>query len=332
MCTSLLTLRRAVGDAVERDRTAWHRVVRARDPVALIDTRAFVNRAYVKFLEVSSVLNMTPQRVGLLAEAPGGFLQATGHIWPQCEAIATSLQTEDSIPFRPDLCAKVLRVSGSGDLRDHAQAREVVKAIGANSCDLVTADGGTEATDFDDAEAASLRLLLAEAVTAIRLQRPGGALVLKAFEGSLSVTRDLFALLLTLYNDCHLSKPLSSRAGNSERYLIAVGFRGDEAVAAKATESIDRCIDQLEAAERDGNLSEVASGIRLTPSRPRGVDNAFETVISKQAAELQRLLSALDEGNDSALKEARGRETEHLVAMFQLPRFVPKGRSLPKKN
>jgi 23S rRNA U2552 (ribose-2'-O)-methylase RlmE/FtsJ len=95
------------------------------------------------------------------------------------------------------------------------------------SMDLVTADGGFDfSRNFNDQEERALLLIIAEVYTAIRLQRLGGALILKIYDiHTLSIVKVLF-FLRKVYTRVHLTKPYTSRPANSEKYVVCTGFKG----------------------------------------------------------------------------------------------------------
>lgn len=114
---------------------------------------------------------------------------------------------------------------GTGDMYRLANIDRLCADVGEGSCDLVTADGGFDFSgDFNNQEDASLRLLLCETYSAMRLQRPGGAFVLKVYDvHSMATIRMLFALR-ECYACVRITKPLTSRPANSEKYVLCTGF------------------------------------------------------------------------------------------------------------
>ena len=318
----LLSLRREVGAVPSR---TWQRLVRARDPVCALNAMAresgtggrsssssssfpTINRATWKMREIALLLKSPPTKVALLAEAPGGFLQACRWRWPQAECIATSLERDGSIPFDARARDAVLRgLPHAGDLCTREAAEAVVRGIGAAECDLVTADGGAAPQCLDTAEQESMRLVLAQVAVGLRLQRPGGSLVVKIFEGSTHATRDLFGVLVALYDVAHLVKPKTSKAGNSERYIVCSGLRDAGGAAASARRMHEIC-EQLS-----------VSGTwvhRLCSLRNARVDQAFDHMIEVQCCELRSLLAAARGGEEAqrTLAEARMRDAEWLLA------------------
>ncbi len=97
-----------------------------------------------------------------------------------------------------------------------------------NSMELVTGDGGFDfSIDFNKQEGLSLKLIFAQIVYAIALQKKNGIFILKIFDIFTKATIDLIYLLSSLYNKCYIVKPCTSRIANSEKYLVCKGFKLD---------------------------------------------------------------------------------------------------------
>ena len=116
---------------------------------------------------------------------------------------------------------------GTGNLYRVENIDHFVAAVGHGTCQLVTADGGFDfSRDFNGQERASLRLVLCECYTTLRLQKHGGAFVLKLFDIQHALTMSILHGLWSCYGEVHIVKPLTSRPANSEKYVVCTGFRG----------------------------------------------------------------------------------------------------------
>ncbi|PAV87362.1 hypothetical protein WR25_18266 [Diploscapter pachys] len=91
--------------------------------------------------------------------------------------------------------------------------------------DLVTADGSFY-TQNAPAEQEQLVFPLLEAETKIGLAllKEGGSMVVKIYSMFNAETLDLFSNLIIQFRDVHVIKPLCSKAGNGEKYLILIGY------------------------------------------------------------------------------------------------------------
>lgn len=91
--------------------------------------------------------------------------------------------------------------------------------------DFITGDGGFDfSVDFNKQEISISKLLFAQVIYAIVLQKKNGSFVLKVFDCFMQHTIDILYLLSSFYNKVYIMKPNSSRFANSEKYIICKGF------------------------------------------------------------------------------------------------------------
>jgi 23S rRNA U2552 (ribose-2'-O)-methylase RlmE/FtsJ len=94
-----------------------------------------------------------------------------------------------------------------------------------SSMDFITADGGFDfSADFNNQELQIAELLFAQIAFAMVMQKPGGNFVLKVFDCFYGCTNDLLYLLSSCYKTVYITKPRTSRSGNSEKYVVCKGF------------------------------------------------------------------------------------------------------------
>ena len=91
--------------------------------------------------------------------------------------------------------------------------------------DIVTADGGVPVSDFDHQEEVCLKLIMSEVYVALHLLNRHGTLILKVFDIFTDQTIGVTNMLATLFENLVIYKPVSSRATNSEKYLVATNYR-----------------------------------------------------------------------------------------------------------
>lgn len=264
--------------------SAWASEVCHRDPVEVIRrgmNRQPINRAYFKLCEMEKLLPSGVERALFLCEAPGGFYQAARRLYPNAERVATSLSAEGAIPFHYIVKEDVLKLSSDGDIRSLSVIQEIVARLGANSFDLVTADGGVGHEDLNTVEQASLGLLIGQVVAALRLTKKGGSCVIKVFEGSIQPTRDVVTLMRKVFDNIHLYKPRTSKAANSERYLVGRGLV-DVARAASLA-------DQL------AGVFAIPFLLSLTDDSDLQIASAFDALAARQTQEIHLLINATSE-------------------------------------
>jgi 23S rRNA U2552 (ribose-2'-O)-methylase RlmE/FtsJ len=178
------------------------------------------NRAFFKLLECLSLVTTVPQTAMSVCEAPGSFLQCIHAVWPGCALIGAS---GPNIEFDTAVRTYARIAPETKDITRPDTREELVRfAGGVETVDLYTADGSTGADR--DKEASNRRLVASEIVTGLRVLRPGGSMVIKAF--NLNHSRDLVKQVLTMFARVYLVKPIGSRPCNRESYLVCVG-RGE---------------------------------------------------------------------------------------------------------
>ena len=200
-----------------------------------------------------------------LAEGPGSFIQATmfyrdcfckkglskndkyyaitvhpedtkGHV-PEIEKQFTDYYNrEKPIRFILHKTVNKTMVGGSnydnGDLT-HPKTLNNFCGGGENSTikekvDFITADGGFEWVNENIQEQEYFRLLFSQIVIAINIQKKGGIFVCKFFETLTNTSLKFLSILTSLYDEVILTKPLTSRPSNSEKYAVCKGFKYSE--------------------------------------------------------------------------------------------------------
>ena len=92
--------------------------------------------------------------------------------------------------------------------------------------DLCTADGGFDVNDKNNQEEDTMRLVVAQVLTAFMVLKEKGNFVLKLFDTFTEESEILLFILTLFFEQCSLYKPFSSRVCNSEKYFIGKNFIG----------------------------------------------------------------------------------------------------------
>jgi 23S rRNA U2552 (ribose-2'-O)-methylase RlmE/FtsJ len=215
-----------------------------------------LSRSFFKMVEIINTFNLIPPvpspclfpattptgiRTFHLAEGPGGFIEAVAKLrnCPIDCYVGMTIQcggvNEDVPGWKKS--ARFLRenpnvyiengADGTGDILQLANFAGCYEKY-ASSMDLITADGGFDfSLDFNHQEVHIARLLFAQIAYALVMQRRGGNFVLKIFDSFMGHTIDLIYLLSSMYEKVYISKPLTSRFANSEKYIVCQGFLHD---------------------------------------------------------------------------------------------------------
>jgi len=230
---------------------SWNR--RSSRSVAV---RQPLSRSYFKLVELWKTLDLST-RLALLAErdgglvtahaaeGPGGFIEACAVMaakrgWTLKGSTAITLRSDaKKIPgwrkaqqFLAAYPAVVIHngADGTGDILKKENREAYVSAVRKahpRGVHFYTADGGFDfSEDYNAQEDAIFPLLLSEVILGLRTLTRGGVLVIKCFDTTEQQTVDLVWLVTRAFCEWRVVKPCTSRTGNSERYIVGLGFLG----------------------------------------------------------------------------------------------------------
>jgi 23S rRNA (uridine2552-2'-O)-methyltransferase len=113
-----------------------------------------------------------------------------------------------------------------GDFTEKATLKSLLDALGGRPVDLVISDMSPNISGVDSADKARAMYLSELAVDfAAQVLKPGGALLMKVFQGS--GFSELYKVIQGKFSRVVSRKPKASRARSAEIYVLATGFRGD---------------------------------------------------------------------------------------------------------
>jgi 23S rRNA (uridine2552-2'-O)-methyltransferase len=187
------------------------------DPYVAEARRAgFRSRAAFKLLEIDKRCQLLKrgQVVVDLGAAPGGWTQVAA-------AAGATVLAVDLLEMEPVPDAEVMQL----DIRDADAPERLLAALDGAAVDLVLSDMAASTTGHrqtDHLRTVALCELAAE--FAAEVLAPGGALVLKTFQGGAEA--GLLAALKRDFARVRHIKPPASRDESPETYLVATGFRG----------------------------------------------------------------------------------------------------------
>ena len=202
-----------------------------------------LSRAYYKMLEMIHSFYLIsnydgPIKSFHLAEGPGGFIEAllkTRKCSSDMYVGMTLLDdnNDDNIPAwkksqhflreNPNVELEYGK-DGTGNILSLENLDYCREKYGS-SMDIITGDGGFDfSDDYSNQENNIIKLLFAQIVYAVTMQKRGGHFVLKVFDCFFASTVDLLYILSAFYKKVYISKPNMSRYANSEKYVVCKGF------------------------------------------------------------------------------------------------------------
>uniref|UniRef100_A0A6C0ETD7 Ribosomal RNA methyltransferase FtsJ domain-containing protein n=1 Tax=viral metagenome TaxID=1070528 RepID=A0A6C0ETD7_9ZZZZ len=199
-----------------------------------------ISRAFFKMIEILHNFNFNFGKTihsFHLAEGPGGFIEAISYFRKNKSDLyygITLMDEEQSVPKwsksdfflskNPNIIIEkgIDQTGNLYNVENLIYMNEKYK----NSMDFITGDGGFDfSIDFNKQEENSLKLIFCEICFAMVLQKKGGSFVLKVFDLFTSCSVQMIYLLNYLYEEVIITKPLSSRPANSEKYIVCLNFK-----------------------------------------------------------------------------------------------------------
>lgn len=194
-----------------------------KDPyVKMAQKDGYRSRASYKLLEVQEKDRIL--RPGMtvvdLGSAPGGWSQVTSKvIGDRGRLIASDILLMDSIPDVTFI---------QGDFTEDEVFAQLLEAIGDGPVDLVISDMAPNMSGVKSADLPRAMYLCELALDlATRVLRPGGDFLIKIFQGE--GFTEYHKQVRQLFDKVQMRKPDSSRDRSREQYLLARGFKGQQA-------------------------------------------------------------------------------------------------------
>lgn len=215
-----------------------------------------LSRSYFKMWELLNDFDLLPSannsiKTAHFAEGPGGFIEAvarwralqnkqaqfhTNVVRHDVYAGITLRSTRMDVPGWTK-CKHILHKypqirlcygkDNTGNLYNVENIHDFVQKVGSEKCTFATGDGGLDySCDFANQENLSFKLILCQVYGAWLVLKKGGSFVCKFFDMYESFTHEVLWLISITFDVIHIVKPNTSRPANSERYVVAKGFRG----------------------------------------------------------------------------------------------------------
>lgn len=191
------------------------------------------SRAFFKLLELIKDMNLDVSGKTLhLAEAPGGFIQATRFCKKDnIESYTFSIIGDEERPVykRSVVNKNVVILSNKTNGGDICNIRNINFLCGYfknKNINFITCDGGiTENKEFSLKEQMHHNLIFSQIYVSLNVLNEGGSLVVKFFDIYTELTFDFLAVLSSVFKETYICKPNTSRPTNSEKYIVCKFFQ-----------------------------------------------------------------------------------------------------------
>jgi hypothetical protein len=222
--------------------------VYARDVEKRVHKAGSITNAWMKCWEMIHTFNLVPVdhsetfTIFCNAEFPGAFILALNHyiktqtntkkyewyansLWPgdgKKETLKDSFKLYDKYPNR-----WLMNAENGGSVLDPKMIKIIEDRL-ADKVDLYTSDIGIGA-EFNEEEAEA-PLNLGQVICGLKTLKEGGTMVCKMFLFFKPFNMSLLRLLCNVFKHFYVTKPMASRGGNSEIYIIGKGYKKDQDV------------------------------------------------------------------------------------------------------
>ena len=201
-----------------------------------------LSRSFFKMIEMCNTFDIlenydNPIKTFHMAEGPGGFIEAIVFLRNNTNDVYNGMTLLDDKNEVPGWSKGENFFKKHDNIHLHKGPSENGNLLNLNNfnfcfnnfknnIDLITGDGGFDfSTDFNKQEITSTKLILAQTIYAITMQKKNGTFILKIFDSYSSAISDIIFLLTCFYKDVFITKPNTSRYANSEKYLVCKHYK-----------------------------------------------------------------------------------------------------------
>lgn len=113
----------------------------------------------------------------------------------------------------------------NGDVTDPNVIDYYNETYGSENIQLTTGDCGRSVQNYDMEEYEYMDITLGQFLSQISVLSKGGHMILKTFIGTSIWTASFYSMVSKIFEQFHIYKPVTSRPGNSEIYMIGLSFK-----------------------------------------------------------------------------------------------------------
>ena len=221
-----------------------------------VEKKKILTRAYYKLWEIIDHFKLLEDTYpdGMIssnvAEGPGGFIQAiiyyriihnSKEVYLKDKIYGISLKVKGHLDFDGNNKIvqkfreiyedryKILNISFGGDDGDITKIEVINKYISKFSkykAHIFTGDGGVLSNLSLDKEFLNGQLIICQAIVGLAVLGVGGHFILKMYTMTQPFIIQTIQLLSSYFEEFYITKPVTSRIFNTEKYLVGKGFKG----------------------------------------------------------------------------------------------------------
>jgi len=217
----------------------------------------------------------------------------------------------------------------NGDLTDP----KTIQLFGGNftkqKANLVTADGGFDWKNENIQEQEAFKLILAQIITALKIQAKGGNFICKIYESFTKVSSKFISILSSFYKDIYITKPLMSRASNSEKYIVCINFTDSKDKDSKISK-LDNILDKM---NKNRNLVDIFPEFKITNEFQTTLIKLNNDIANRQFININEMVTFIEKQNYRGDEYTQRRQMQIDASKYWLDMFFPDTKDLnTKKN
>lgn len=337
----------------------------------LKDKPNILSRAFYKLWEIFfafDIIDVNKENFvsAHLAEGPGSFIQATMFyrdsfckkgLSKNDKYYAVTLHSEGGDKYVPEVEKEFVsyyekekpkrfilhqtypkQIAGGFDNKDNGDITDpkTLRLFGGDMkerADLITADGGFDWSNENIQEQESFRLILAQIVGAAKFQKKGGTFICKFFETFSTTSAKFIAMLSDLYERVFFIKPYTSRASNSEKYIVCTNFKYSE--TDKAYKEIIKTLDKLMGEshkKKEMKIVDLFTNYKLSKEFTDRLIQINIEIANRQLKSINEIVKFINDQNfyGDTYQERRLAQIE--ASKFWINTFLPEKKDLEKNR
>jgi 23S rRNA U2552 (ribose-2'-O)-methylase RlmE/FtsJ len=174
--------------------------------------------------------------------------------------------------------------------------------------------------------------LLKNIINSVKIQKKGGSLVIKVFETYTDVTAKILSILISLYDKVFITKPMTSKPSQTEKYIVCSGFKlSDSSGVLKKLEKIEEVINRNPKLKLSDLFMDYEIDFKLK-IRLIKINQLISNLVFKSLGKIVNFINSQDYYGDTYEKY---RDEQIDANKFWLDTFLPEAKNfkeLKKKN
>jgi len=220
----------------------------------------------------------------------------------------------------PREIARESKFKHDGDITNLKTINLVGGALNKEKANFVTADGGFDWYYKNTTEQEAFKLILSQIITCLKIQATGGNFVCKIYESYTNTTTKLIACLFSFYEEIYITKPLTSRQSEPEKYLICKNFK-DTKDNKKNIEILESILSEMNKIEK--NLVDFFPEYELDEDLKATIINVNTVIANKEYMAVNEMKLFVDRQNYRGDEYTTRREGQIKASEYWISTFTP---------